>query len=62
MFKFLFYMIVWKTKLSRDGFVRLDSGEEPDMSGPESDMYTVHAWSKICLCVPPSTLKTMGKS
>ena len=41
MFKFVFYTIVWKTKLSGVGFVRLDSGREPDLSGSESDMYTV---------------------
>ena len=55
MFKFVFYTIVWKTKLSGVGFVRLDSGREPDLSGSESDMYTVQAQSKICPCVPPCT-------
>ena len=48
MLKFVFYTIVWKTKLSGVGFVRLDSGREPDM-------YTVQARSKICPCVPPRT-------
>ena len=52
-FKFIFYTIVWKTKLSGVGFIRLDSGREP---GLESDMYTVQARSKICPCVPPCTL------
>ena len=37
------------------GFVRLVSGREPDLSGSESDMNTVHAWSKICPCMPPCT-------
>ena len=55
MFKFLFYMIVCKTKLSKVEFVWLDSGREPNLSGSESDMSTVHARSKICPCVPPST-------
>ena len=36
-------------------FVRLDSGREPNLLGSESDMYTVHAWSKICPCMPPRT-------
>ena len=43
MFKFVFYTIVGKTKLSGVRFVRLDSGREPDLSGSESDMYTVQA-------------------
>ena len=57
MFKFVFYTIVRKTKLSGVGFVRLDPGREPDLSGSESDMYThtVQARSKICPCVPPRT-------
>ena len=33
------------TKLSGVGFVRLDSGRELNLSGSESDMYTVHARS-----------------
>ena len=55
MFKFVFYMIVWKTKLSGVWFLRLDSGREPNFSVSESDMYTVHARSEICPCVPPCT-------
>ena len=51
MFKFVFYMSVLKTKLSGAGFVRFDSGREPDLLGSESDMYTVHAQSKICQIV-----------
>ena len=35
MFMFVFYFY-----LSGVGFVRLDSGREPDLSGSESDMYT----------------------
>ena len=53
--KSVFYAIVWKTKLSEVGIVRLDSGREPNLSGSESNMYTVHARSKICPCVPPHT-------
>ena len=41
MFKFVFYMIVWKTKLPGVGFLRLNSGREPNLLGSESDMYTV---------------------
>ena len=37
------------------GFVRLDSGREPNLSGSESDMSTVHARSWICPCLPPRT-------
>ena len=39
--------------------VRLDSGREPNLSGSESDMYTVHVRSKICPCVPPCTRRTL---
>ena len=56
MLKFVFYTILWKLELSGVGFVRLDSGREHNLSGSESDMYVVHARSKICPCVPPSTL------
>ena len=55
MFKFIFYTIVWKTKLSGVGLIWLDSGREPNLSGSESDMYTVYAQSKICPCMPPRT-------
>ena len=41
--------------MSGVGFVRLDSGREPNLSGSESDMYTVHARSKICPSMPPRT-------
>ena len=44
-----------KDKISGVGFLRLDSYREPDLSGLESDMYTVQARSKICPCVPPCT-------
>ena len=46
------FWLCWKLKV---GFVRLDSGREPDLSGSESDMYTVHARSKICPCLPTCT-------
>ena len=59
MFKFVFYMSVLKTKLSGAGFVRFDSGREPDLLGSESDMFTVHARSKICPCV---LLALVGRS
>ena len=56
-------MIVGMAKLSGVGLVRLDSshsGREPNLSGSESDMYTVHAQSKICPCKPPRTWQTLG--
>ena len=54
MFKFIFYKIVWKTKLSGVGFVRF-FGRELDFLGSASDTFTVHAQIKICPCVPPCT-------
>ena len=44
------------------GFLRLDSGREPHLWGSESDMYTVHAQSKICPCLPPCTRLTRLRS
>ena len=54
-FKFVNYMIVWKTKFSGARYVQLDLGREPDLLGSESDMYTVQAQCKIFPCVPPRT-------
>ena len=42
MLEFVFYMILWKAKLFRVGFVQLDQ-REPNLYGSESDMSTVHA-------------------
>ena len=47
LYKFVFYMIVWKTKLFGVGFVRLDSGIEPNLSGSESGYFLLAYYSYI---------------
>ena len=44
-----------KDKIVRESDLYGSTQVEPNLSGTESDMYTVHARSKLCPCVKPRT-------
>ena len=59
MFEFVFIFDCMQDRIVRSWICTarpsLDSSREPNFSGSESDMYTVHARSKIYPCVTPRT-------